>query len=273
MDEPELHLGAQCRRAGLGCLAARPVADVLPETAWISSAPDWVCEILSPSTERYDRGDKRIIYAEAGVGHLWHVDPVLRMLEVFELRDGKWLLLDVYRRQRGRGGAAVRGCELSARAAVAVRSTYAEGQACMGATTTLARPMPLRGDPRHAACDQAGRGAAGAGLPVRLLHAAWGDDGVRSGGAGGIRDRAGGADDLPVRHAHRHQPDLRALRHVRRRDAGGRRQGVVGAQRARAWHPRVRGARGRAGRLRWRDAGCRIARRKPKWTPTEIVWR
>jgi hypothetical protein len=28
---------------------------------------------------------------------LWHVDPVLRMLEVFELRGGKWLLLDVYR--------------------------------------------------------------------------------------------------------------------------------------------------------------------------------
>jgi Uma2 family endonuclease len=69
----------------------------LPETAWIEIAPDWICEILSPSTERYDRGDKRIIYAEAGVGHLWHADPVLRMLEVFELRDGKWLLLDVYR--------------------------------------------------------------------------------------------------------------------------------------------------------------------------------
>ena len=61
------------------------------------TAPDWVCEILSPSTERYDRGDKRIIYGDAGVGHLWHVDPVLRMLEVFELRGGKWLLLDVYR--------------------------------------------------------------------------------------------------------------------------------------------------------------------------------
>jgi Uma2 family endonuclease len=53
--------------------------------------------VLSPSTERYDRGDKRIIYAEAGVSHVWHVDPTLRMLEVFELREGKWLLLDVFR--------------------------------------------------------------------------------------------------------------------------------------------------------------------------------
>jgi Uma2 family endonuclease len=69
----------------------------LPDTAWIDVAPDWICEVLSPSTERYDRGDKRMIYADAGVDHVWHVDPVLRMLEVFELRDGKWLLLDVFR--------------------------------------------------------------------------------------------------------------------------------------------------------------------------------
>jgi Uma2 family endonuclease len=68
----------------------------LPETAWIDIAPDWICEVLSPSTARYDRGDKRTIYADAGVGHLWHVDPELRMLEVFELREGKWLLLDVF---------------------------------------------------------------------------------------------------------------------------------------------------------------------------------
>ena len=95
MDEPELHLGRMlpCRTWQVGGVT---VADP-PETAWIEMAPDWVCEILSPSTERYDRGDKRIIYGDAGVGHLWHVDPVLRMLEVFELRGGKWLLLDVYR--------------------------------------------------------------------------------------------------------------------------------------------------------------------------------
>lgn len=92
MSEPELHLGehvvvpdlATWRRARL---------PTLPDTAWIDIAPDWVCEVLSPSTQRYDRGDKRIIYADAGVGHLWHLDPVLRMLEVFALRDGKWLLL------------------------------------------------------------------------------------------------------------------------------------------------------------------------------------
>jgi Uma2 family endonuclease len=96
IDEPELHLGGHVAVPDLAGWR-RDRLPILPETAWISTAPDWVCEILSPSTERYDRGDKRIIYGDAGVGHLWHVDPVLRMLEVFELRGGKWLLLDVYR--------------------------------------------------------------------------------------------------------------------------------------------------------------------------------
>ncbi len=95
VDEPELHLGEHVAVPDLaGWRNDRMPA--LPETAWIEVAPDWVCEVLSPSTQRYDRGDKRTIYAEAGVGHLWHVDPILKMLEVFELRDGKWLLAGVF---------------------------------------------------------------------------------------------------------------------------------------------------------------------------------
>lgn len=96
LDEPELHLG---KHVAVPDIAGwrRERLPALPETAWIATAPDWVCEVLSPSTEAYDRGEKRLIYAEAGVAHVWHVDPVLKMLEVFELREGKWLLLDVYR--------------------------------------------------------------------------------------------------------------------------------------------------------------------------------
>ncbi|MBU0500903.1 MAG: Uma2 family endonuclease [Gammaproteobacteria bacterium] len=67
----------------------------LPETAWFDLAPDWVCEILSPATARVDRVEKLPIYARQGVGHAWLVDPDLRTLEVFENRDGKWLLLTV----------------------------------------------------------------------------------------------------------------------------------------------------------------------------------
>src|SRR5581483_2502269 len=92
MSEPELHLGEHVVVPDLAAWR-RAHLPTLPDTAWIDIAPDWVCEVLSPSTQRYDRGDKRIIYADAGVGHLWHLDPVLRMLEVFAFRDGKWLLL------------------------------------------------------------------------------------------------------------------------------------------------------------------------------------
>jgi Uma2 family endonuclease len=56
-------------------------------------APDWVCEVRSPSTRRLDLTDKRTIYSEAGVGHLWFVDPIARTLEAFALRGGAWVLL------------------------------------------------------------------------------------------------------------------------------------------------------------------------------------
>jgi len=67
----------------------------LPETAWFELPPDWVCEILSPSTAKVDRAEKLPIYARHGVKHAWLVDPDLRTLEVFENRAGQWLLLTV----------------------------------------------------------------------------------------------------------------------------------------------------------------------------------
>ena len=67
----------------------------MPEEAFFSLAPDWVCEVLSPSTERIDRGRKLRIYAEAGVAHAWLVNPVERTLEVLRLRDGAWTIVAV----------------------------------------------------------------------------------------------------------------------------------------------------------------------------------
>ena len=58
------------------------------------NAPDWVCEVLSPSTRKLDLCGKRPIYAREGVRHLWLVDPLDRTLEAFELlRDGEWVLI------------------------------------------------------------------------------------------------------------------------------------------------------------------------------------
>lgn len=64
---------------------------------WIDLAPEWACEVLSPETAARDRGEKRIVYAKAGVRHLWLVDPAHRTLEAFELRDGSWNLLVSFR--------------------------------------------------------------------------------------------------------------------------------------------------------------------------------
>ena len=64
-----------------------------PDAAFFTIAPDWVCEVLSPSTRRLDQGEKRDLYGSEGVRRLWFVDPDARTLEAFELREGHWTLL------------------------------------------------------------------------------------------------------------------------------------------------------------------------------------
>ncbi len=97
MIEPELHLGPQVVVPDLAGWR-RPRLPVEPQTAFIETPPDWVCEILSPSTVRLDRGPKRRIYAEAGVGHLWLLDPSDGVLEGFALTGGHWLLVGTIQR-------------------------------------------------------------------------------------------------------------------------------------------------------------------------------
>jgi Uma2 family endonuclease len=56
-------------------------------------APDWLCEVISPSTEQRDRGAKLPIYAREGVRHVWLVDPDVRTLEIFRLEGTRYSLL------------------------------------------------------------------------------------------------------------------------------------------------------------------------------------
>jgi len=63
---------------------------------WISVAPDWVCEVLSPSTARNDRVKKMRAYARHEVRYAWLIDPILKTLEVYVLGAGRWVLQDVY---------------------------------------------------------------------------------------------------------------------------------------------------------------------------------
>lgn len=69
----------------------------LPTAAFFELAPNWICEVLSPSTAAEDRADKMPIYAEAGVAHAWLLDPVLRTLEMFALEKDRWVLYSTHR--------------------------------------------------------------------------------------------------------------------------------------------------------------------------------
>jgi Uma2 family endonuclease len=60
-----------------------------PETAHFPLAPDWVCEVLSPSTENHDRKTKMPLYAHNGVRWAWLIDPIARTIEVYVLGEGK----------------------------------------------------------------------------------------------------------------------------------------------------------------------------------------
>lgn len=90
--EPELHLGSDVLVPDLAGWRTERMPE-LPKEAFFSLAPDWVCEVLSPSTSRIDRTAKMPIYARAEVSHLWLVDPQNETLEAYELENGRWVLL------------------------------------------------------------------------------------------------------------------------------------------------------------------------------------
>ena len=92
IDEPELHPGEDILVPDLAGWRRERIPK-LPDAAYFTLAPDWVCEVLSPSTRRLDLHGKRPVYAREGVRHLWLVDPTDRTLEAFELHEGRWLLI------------------------------------------------------------------------------------------------------------------------------------------------------------------------------------
>jgi Uma2 family endonuclease len=68
----------------------------LPPDQRCESVPDWICEILSPSTRSKDREIKMPLYARYGVAHAWLVDPDAQTLEAYELRGAQWAPLAAY---------------------------------------------------------------------------------------------------------------------------------------------------------------------------------
>ena len=92
LDEPELHLGDEVLVPDLAGWRRERMPE-LPDTAYFALAPDWTCEVLSPSTRKLDLVHKRPIYAREGIPHLWLIDPIERILEAFQLHEGQWVLI------------------------------------------------------------------------------------------------------------------------------------------------------------------------------------
>jgi Uma2 family endonuclease len=82
--EPELHLGNDVLVPDIAGWRRERMPRVPPGVG-AKLAPDWLCEVLSPSTAALDRDRKMTVYAREGVRHVWLVDPEARTLEVFRL--------------------------------------------------------------------------------------------------------------------------------------------------------------------------------------------
>jgi Uma2 family endonuclease len=102
-DEPELHFPDPAEPSEPDVVVPdlagwrRERMPELPETAYFTLAPDWICEVLSKSTENFDRDEKMPIYAREGVQHAWLIDPIARSLEVYALGRGRWKAPAVHR--------------------------------------------------------------------------------------------------------------------------------------------------------------------------------
>lgn len=65
----------------------------------VRGAPDWVVEVLSPSTAGHDQIKKRELYERHGVREYWLIHPIDRVLTVYQLSDGKYEMPEMYELQ------------------------------------------------------------------------------------------------------------------------------------------------------------------------------
>lgn len=95
LAEPELHLADDVLVPDFAAwrCARMPMVPVAPALAL---SPDWICEILSPSSVRHDRIAKMRTWAREAVPWVWLVDPIARTLESFRLDDGRWPVIASY---------------------------------------------------------------------------------------------------------------------------------------------------------------------------------
>ncbi|MBF0226618.1 MAG: Uma2 family endonuclease [Desulfobacterales bacterium] len=95
LDEPEIKLGENIFVPDIAGWEKKRLPK-FPKTNYISVPPDWICEVLSPCTEKTDRAMKMPIYAQFGISYFWIINPIEKILEVLKLSDNKWFILAIY---------------------------------------------------------------------------------------------------------------------------------------------------------------------------------
>jgi Uma2 family endonuclease len=95
LNEPELHLAASILVPDIAGWRRSRMPNV-PDVPFFTLAPDWLCEVLSPSTAGIDRLRKLPIYLAQQVGHVWLVDPIEQFIEVFRNEGKNWSMIGTY---------------------------------------------------------------------------------------------------------------------------------------------------------------------------------
>ena len=89
--EPELHFGSDVLVPDLAAWHRERLPPTELQDAWIDIPPDWVCEILSPSTAKLDLHRKLPLYARVGVSFAWLIDPREKTVKALEAHEGEWI--------------------------------------------------------------------------------------------------------------------------------------------------------------------------------------
>jgi Uma2 family endonuclease len=69
----------------------------IPSGHIFTVVPDWVCEVISPSSRGYDRVAKWNVYAKHGVSYYWIIDPEAKSVEAFKLDRGSWRSIGAFK--------------------------------------------------------------------------------------------------------------------------------------------------------------------------------
>lgn len=97
LDEPEIHFARDVLVPDIAGWRRERMPRIIADEIFFTLAPDWLCEVLSPSTAKTDRTDKLRIYARHEVSWVWLVDPLARTLEVLERTGPRWTILSSHR--------------------------------------------------------------------------------------------------------------------------------------------------------------------------------